>query len=81
MQKNRKNIPPIINDGNDLYIGICYADEIFEKKGKKFLVDDDINKEIAIIRYQGRLYCFLNICPHNHKHEIYNAIIDRKSVV
>jgi|SRR3989339_1242848 len=62
-------------EGKD-YIFLCPSNKIYEGKGYQFLFDDDLDKQLAVFRRQGRLYCLSNICPHRHQDKIYDGIID-----
>lgn len=64
----------ILKNGKKFY-HVAYSNDILEKKGIEIQFDDDIDMNVAIIRYEGSLYCVSNICPHKHQAEIYNGII------
>ena len=57
------------------FIYLCNADVIYNNKGYQFLFDDDLDKQIAVFRREGKLYCLSNICPHRHQDKIYDGII------
>jgi len=62
------------------FVNVCSASEIFEKKGIKIQFDDDDDMQVAIIKFNGNLYCVDNICPHRHAEEIYNGILSEGNV-
>jgi nitrite reductase/ring-hydroxylating ferredoxin subunit len=69
----------IIHDGRE-FIFLCPADKIYEGKGYQFEFDGDSDKQIALFRSKGRLYCLYNICPHRHTHLIYQGIINEGEI-
>lgn len=58
------------------YLFLIPSNKIYEGKGYQFLFDDDMDKQLAVFRRQGKLYCLSNICPHRHQDKIYDGIID-----
>lgn len=54
---------------------ICRESDLIEKKGIKVEFEDDTDMQVAVIKYEGRIYCLDNICPHKHAAEIYNGIV------
>jgi len=48
------------------FIKICKLSELPNKRGKKFMIDDDI--EIAVFKVDEKAYAVENTCPHNHSH-------------
>jgi nitrite reductase/ring-hydroxylating ferredoxin subunit len=71
--------PRVNIDGRD-YLLICKSTDIYEKKGRRFEFGEEIEKQVAVFRYSGKLYALSNICPHRHQDQIYNGII-RDSMV
>jgi len=53
---------------------ICHIDKIYNRKGKRFELDDE--NEIAIFKVEDKYYAVDNICPHNHTSQIYDGYID-----
>ncbi len=70
----------IIEMNGKKYVKICRSSDIFDKKGKRFQIEDDYDKQVAIFRVEGKLYCFHNICPHRHQDQIHNAIIKDNTI-
>lgn len=60
------------------YTKLCRLDELKEKAGKRFLVDD---VEIALFKVDGEIYALGNICPHQHSTLIYDGFIEDNCVV
>lgn len=56
------------------YIKICKVSEIYNRKGKRFILDEE--NEIAIFKVDGKFYAVDNICPHNHTSQIYDGYIE-----
>lgn len=77
---NISNIKDRIKFEDIEYIFLCSSDKIYEGKGYQFLFDDDHDKQLAVFRRQGKLYCLSNICPHRHQDKIYDGIIDDMKV-
>ncbi len=57
---------------------ICQVDELKEKVGKKFFIDD---VEIAVFKVDGKIYALNNICPHQHSALIYDGFIENCKVI
>ncbi len=75
MNSNEMSLFSLIDINGKKYIKICPSKEIFERKGKRFQIEDDYDKQVAIFRLNGKLYCLHNICPHRHQDQIHNGII------
>lgn len=60
------------------YKKVCKLNDLREKYGKKFLVDD---VEVAIFKVDGKIYALSNICPHQHTSLIYDGFIEDGCVV
>lgn len=58
----------------DDFIKICKVSEIYNRKGRRFQLDDE--NEIAIFKVDGEIYAVDNICPHNHTSQIYDGYIE-----
>ncbi len=62
----------------DDYSKICREEEIKEKEGQKFFVN---NEEIAVFKVNGEIFALSNICPHQHSALIYDGFIEHGCVV
>ena len=63
-------------DKNDKeFVKVFSSKEIVEGKGKRYQFKDDIDMDVAIFRYEGKLYCVSNICPHKHQPDIYRGLL------
>lgn len=60
------------------YFFVCKADELREKEGKKFIIND---VEIALFKVDGKIYALNNLCPHQHSALIYDGFIEEGNVV
>jgi len=58
----------------ECYKRVCRTDEIYNRKGKRFGLDEE--NEIAIFKVEGKYYAVDNICPHNHTSQIYDGYVD-----
>lgn len=56
---------------------ICRSDELKEKIGRRFFVDD---VEIAVFKVEDKIYALSNICPHQKTHLIHEGFIDEGKV-
>jgi len=65
---------------NIKFIKVAESKNVYEKKGIKIQFDGDDDFQVAIIRYEGKLYCVDNICPHRHADRIFEGIIKDKTV-
>ncbi len=66
-----KNIP-------EGFIRLCSLQQLSEKSGKRFLVND---VEVALFKVEGEIYALSNICPHQHTALIYDGFIEEGCVV
>lgn len=57
---------------------VCKVDELREKVGKRFFIDD---VEVAIFKVDGEIYALNNICPHQHSALIFDGFIEDCKVV
>lgn len=69
----------ILIEGKE-FIFLCPSNNIYDGKGYQFLFDDDLDKQVAVFRREGKLFCLSNICPHRHQDKIYDGIIDDMKV-
>ncbi len=57
---------------------VCYVDELTENKSKRFSGEDF---DIALFNYKGGIFAVDNVCPHQHRAEIYQGEIKNGCVV
>ena len=69
----------IIKKNNKTFVKALKSFQVKEKKGCVFAYDE--TNEVAIFRVDGKLYCVVNICPHQHSPEIYNGIVEDKTII
>jgi NAD(P)H-dependent nitrite reductase small subunit len=62
----------------DQFVKICKVSEIYNRKGRRFQLDDE--NEIAIFKVDEKIYAVDNICPHNHTSQIYDGYIENMYV-
>jgi len=60
------------------FFKVCRLDELSEKRGKKFLVND---VEIALFKIDENVYALNNICTHLHASIIFDGFIEDDCVV
>lgn len=60
------------------YQKICTVNELKEKIGKRFLVDDI---DFAVFKVGIKIYALSNICPHQQSALIYDGFIEDDCVV
>lgn len=60
------------------YLRICHSSDVFQKKGKNIVFDEDV--QIAIIREGASLYAVSNICPHQYAAVICDGFIEEGTV-
>lgn len=60
------------------YRKICRSDEIKEKEGQRYYVN---NVEIAVFKVNGEIFALNNICPHQHSALIYDGFIEQGYIV
>lgn len=63
---------------NDEFKKICRTSEVYNRKGKRFQLDDE--NEIALFKVDGIVYAVDNICPHNHTSQMYDGYIEEMYV-
>jgi 3-phenylpropionate/trans-cinnamate dioxygenase ferredoxin component len=57
---------------------ICSVDELKNKEGKRFLVDD---VDIAVFKVNDEIFALSNKCPHQQTQLIYDGFIEDNCVV
>ena len=62
----------------DGFTKICDFDELKEQVGKRFIIDEI---DLAVFKFEGKVYTLINICPHQHTKMIYDGLIERSCVV
>lgn len=75
-EENRNRYEEMLIDGTT-FCKVGRSDEIFEGKGLQVKFSDDYDHQVAVIRFEGKLYCLDNICPHRHADSIYEGIINK----
>ena len=60
------------------FIKICKASEIYNRKGKRFELDEE--NEIAVFRVGEEYFAVDNICPHNHTSQMYDGYVEEMYV-
>jgi NAD(P)H-dependent nitrite reductase small subunit len=57
---------------------LCKYDELKEKSGKRFFVDD---VEIALFKVNNEIFALSNICPHQKTHLMHEGFIEDDKVI
>lgn len=57
---------------------ICNLDDLKERTGRKFIVND---VEIAVFKINSEVFALSNICPHQQSHLIYDGYVEDEFVV
>lgn len=73
-----KNSALFNNGVPDGFTEVCGKNELVEREGKRFIVNDT---EIAVFKLDGKIYALSNICPHQHTALIYDGFIEHGCVV
>jgi len=60
------------------YFRVCKSDELPEKTGRRFFVNDT---EIALFKIGGDVFAVSNICPHQHSAVIYDGLIEDDYII
>jgi len=60
----------LIEDG---FTKLCNVDELKDRSGKRFIIDET---EVALFKIDGKVYALNNICPHQHTALIYDGFIE-----
>ncbi|NLT51179.1 MAG: Rieske (2Fe-2S) protein [Ignavibacteria bacterium] len=58
---------------NDGYFNICKESDLVENKGKRFIFNDI---EIAVFKYNNKIYALNNFCPHQLSSVLYKGFIE-----
>ncbi len=67
-----------MNLNEDGYKKLCRFDEIKEREGRRFIVDET---EVAVFKINNTIYALSNICPHQHTSLIYDGFIEDECIV
>lgn len=67
-----------MNNELDGFTKIYKYDDLKEKVGKRFFIDD---VEVAVFKVDGKIYALNNICPHQHSALIYDGFIEDCKVI
>ncbi len=67
-------------DGKE-FLKLGRSVDFFEKKGKKFVFGDNVEEQIAVLRFEKKLYALSNICPHRHQDQIHNGFLENGNVI
>lgn len=60
------------------YTKICKYEDLKEKSGKRFFVDD---VEIALFKVNKEIFALSNICPHQKTHLMHEGFIEDDKVI
>lgn len=73
-------MPELNYSDNDLdgFTGICSIENLKDRQGKRFLIDD---VEVAVFKVDGKIYALSNVCPHQHTTVIFDGYIEDGCVV
>lgn len=80
MEETNINYPIVEMNGCE-YLKICHSEDVFEGKGRRVRIDDDIDRQVAVFRVEGKLYCLYNVCPHRHADRIFEGYIKDMTVM
>jgi len=69
----------LLIDGKE-FIVVELSSNVTENKGVLIQFDEEIEKQVAIFRHDGKLYCLANICPHRHQPSIYRGYVNEGCV-
>ncbi len=61
------------------YFEVCRSSELAE--GQSIRVEIDFDRDLALFRKNGRIYCLSNVCPHKHEAKIYKGFLENNKVV
>lgn len=64
-----------------IYHVLGKSSDFFEKKGKRIVFGENVEEQIAVIRFKGKLYGLSNICPHRHQDQIFDGYLYDGNVV
>ncbi len=62
------------------FIAVEFSSNILERKSVLIRFGEEIEKQIAIFRSQGKLYCITNICPHLHAPSLFRGWVENNCV-
>lgn len=65
-------------DGRE-FIEVCRSSELAEGKSKR--VEIDFERDLALFRKNGRVFCLSNVCPHKHEAKIYKGFLEINKVI
>lgn len=68
---------PSLEKNGITYLKVIKSTDLLEGKGIKIQFIEDLDKQVAIIRINGEIYCLDNICPHRHADRIYEGIVKK----
>ncbi len=57
---------------------VCKVDELHERIGKRFSVND---VDVAVFKSDGKVYALNNICPHQHASIMYDGFVENGFVI
>lgn len=60
------------------YQKVCSVEELQDRIGKRFLIDD---VDIALFKIDEKVFALSNICPHQHTALIYEGFIEDNCIV
>lgn len=69
-----------ISRNGKTYLDIISNNELIENKGIRVQFSEDLDKQYAIFKIDGRLYCLDNICPHRHADRIHQGLIHKEKM-
>ncbi len=73
--KNLNLFDDLVSDG---FKRACKLNELKNKIGKKFLIDDE---QVAIFKIDDEVFALSNVCPHQRSPLIYDGFIEDDCVV
>jgi 3-phenylpropionate/trans-cinnamate dioxygenase ferredoxin subunit len=77
--KEKKIFPPLRGGQEGLYIKLCHINDLPEKTGRKFSLDDDT--DVAVFKIDGKVYAVSNVCPHNQSNKLHEGFVDKELYV
>lgn len=64
----------IIIDSKE-YIFLCRSEDLKEGKSIRVQVGNEFEEQVALFRFNGRIFCLTNICPHRHRDSMHRGFI------
>ncbi len=61
------------------FLRVCSVDELEEKKGFLFVVDDVTG--IVLFKVNGKIFAVDNVCPHNHTPKMHLGYVEDENVL